>query len=106
MMAYRTTHGIDCRDPQPGECPCGAVSPRGAGLVTETAQAQAGSQLGDQGCNIGMLSPDPANKCEHEWDVAPGDWDGGEDRTYVQCKKCGVPGERTESAGEIYWPAT
>lgn len=26
-IAWRGVHGIDCCDPQPGECPCGAVNP-------------------------------------------------------------------------------
>ena len=44
--------------------------------------------------------------CGHEWKIAPGDWDAAEGRSSVECEKCGVPGERTDKTGEVYWPAT
>lgn len=51
-----------------------------------------------------------SNECndghQHEWVIAPGDWDLSEGRSEVVCTKCGVPGERFDATGEVYWPAT
>lgn len=43
---------------------------------------------------------------QHQWIDEPGDWDLGGERSYVVCSKCGVPGERDDVTGEVYWPAT
>lgn len=43
---------------------------------------------------------------QHEWVTAPGDWDAMEGVSEVICSKCGVPGQRTDKTGEVFWPAT
>lgn len=42
---------------------------------------------------------------KHEWKTR-GDFDLGNDRTEVECVNCGMPGERDDKTGEVYWPAT
>lgn len=42
--------------------------------------------------------------CKHEWVRAPGDWDSSFEE--VVCRICGVPGERDEKTGGVFWPAT
>lgn len=44
-------------------------------------------------------------ECEHVW-VESQFYDLGGDRTVVVCNRCGVPGERDDSTGEVFWPAT
>jgi hypothetical protein len=45
--------------------------------------------------------------CEHEWKIAPGDWDSGiKDTEEVICIKCQCPGERDNKTNEVCWPAT
>jgi hypothetical protein len=43
--------------------------------------------------------------CDHDWKESPYSDIGG-DRTIVECKKCGCPGERDDNTGEVFWPAT
>ena len=51
-----------------------------------------------------------SKECKHEWVEMPGDSMLGEmsepQREEVECKKCGMLGERTVETGEVYWPAT
>lgn len=42
----------------------------------------------------------------HTWKIAPDDWDVGGNRSCVECTACGVPGERDEDTGDVFWPAT
>lgn len=46
--------------------------------------------------------------CEHEWRALTRDHmeEGKPGFTQVECVKCGVPGERTDDTGEVFWPAT
>jgi hypothetical protein len=41
------------------------------------------------------------DKCDHWWEMAPGDWDSAFEQ--MRCLRCGCPGERTKF-GSIYWP--
>jgi hypothetical protein len=41
----------------------------------------------------------------HDWRVVP-EHDLGGNRDAVQCICCGVPGERDNPTGEVFWPAT
>jgi hypothetical protein len=45
------------------------------------------------------------NDCVHVW-VEVGDFDLGGGRTEVECRICGVPGERNDLTGEVVWPTT
>ncbi len=44
-------------------------------------------------------------RCEHLWREMIDNY-SGPGRTDMCCVKCGVPGERTDATGEVYWPAT
>lgn len=46
--------------------------------------------------------------CQHQWKDITRDHmqEGKPDCTQVECWKCGVPGERTDSTGHVFWPAT
>ena len=49
----------------------------------------------------------PWSHGEHEWEEAEYDSGGGKpDAEEVECRLCGVPGERTISTGDVFWPAT
>jgi hypothetical protein len=50
----------------------------------------------------------PWDTCDHDWKLAPGDWDTGDvNREEVICTKCGCPGERyPEEGGRVDWPTT
>ena len=55
MTNWRDVHGIDCRDPQPGECLCGAVSPRGTAGPAGGRQAARGG--GEEAEKVSELAP-------------------------------------------------
>jgi hypothetical protein len=42
---------------------------------------------------------------EHDWRVKDGQGNS-ELFTEVRCELCGIPGERDEKSGEVFWPAT
>lgn len=44
--------------------------------------------------------------CDHIWVESTGDHDSPPDRSQVECKKCGCPGERDNVDGSVFWPAT
>lgn len=44
--------------------------------------------------------------CEHEWVVNPADTDPMEGTSDVICKYCGMPGQRDDRDGSVFWPAT
>jgi len=43
--------------------------------------------------------------CEHEWQELESMF-SNENHTDVRCTKCGMPGERDETDGSVFWPAT
>lgn len=50
---------------------------------------------------------DADEQCQHEWkESISSDSEIGGDRTYVKCVRCGVPGERNDKTGDVYYPAT
>ena len=41
----------------------------------------------------------------HAWQEVESQF-SNEHRSQVKCKTCGVPGERENDTGEVFWPAT
>lgn len=45
-------------------------------------------------------------ECQHEWEAKINSQFHSEDRTDVRCTKCQMAGERNESDGTVFYPAT
>jgi hypothetical protein len=60
--------------------------------------------VGEHSWNCSLNGPFTPN-CDHDWREVESMFTN-EYRTEVRCAKCHVTGERDESDGSVFWPAT